>query len=100
VKYKLQIVFLDGKVEFSEPVSAVLSTFVEKRYAADIFILYQNYPNRYNLETTIRFNLRQSTMVKLVIYDVNGSAVCTLTHDRLPAGIHNLFKKRLPPSRE
>jgi hypothetical protein len=52
------------------------------------FALYPNYPNPFNPETRIRFQLVKHSNVQLVIYDVLGRKVRTLVSDRLDAGHH------------
>jgi len=52
------------------------------------FALYPNYPNPFNPETRIHFQLVEHSNVQLVIYDVLGRKVRTLVSDRLDAGDH------------
>jgi len=52
------------------------------------FALYPNFPNPFNPETRIRFQLAENSNVKLMIYDVLGRKVCTLVSDRMDAGHH------------
>jgi hypothetical protein len=52
------------------------------------FSLEQNYPNPFNPSTLIRFNLPQSSNVKLIVTDLLGKKVATLVDDTLPAGRH------------
>lgn len=48
--------------------------------------LYQNYPNPFNPVTEIIFQIPQSGMVSLVVYNMLGEKVTTLVHDHLSAG--------------
>ena len=50
------------------------------------FALYQNYPNPFNPTTTIRYDVKQATEVKLVIYNMLGQEVRTLVNNRQDAG--------------
>ena len=50
------------------------------------FALDANYPNPFNPNTTIRYNLPQSTYVELRIYDVRGALVRTLVAGHQAAG--------------
>jgi hypothetical protein len=52
------------------------------------FTLRQNYPNPFNARTTIEFNLRQDSQVKISIYDISGALVRTLVDGHLAAGPH------------
>ncbi|MBN2000073.1 T9SS type A sorting domain-containing protein [candidate division KSB1 bacterium] len=50
------------------------------------FKLYQNYPNPFNPRTTIRFDLPESRLCKVTIYDVLGRQVTVLYDAYTPAG--------------
>jgi hypothetical protein len=50
------------------------------------FALLQNFPNPFNPETTIQYNLSESADVSLHIYNVVGQVVRTLVAERQPAG--------------
>ena len=52
----------------------------------DDFRLYQNYPNPFNPTTSIRFDLKKSSHVKLVVYDVLGREVALLLNEKLSYG--------------
>jgi len=56
----------------------------------DNYKLHQNYPNPFNPSTTIKFELPQSSVVSLKVYDVLGNEVATLVKDELTAGIHSV----------
>lgn len=55
----------------------------------DRFTLMQNYPNPFNPTTTIRFDLPNSSDVKLTVHDALGRTISTLVNDRLNAGSYN-----------
>jgi hypothetical protein len=46
------------------------------------------YPNPFNPQTTIEFELARSSTVELAVYDLTGRKVATLVQDRYPAGRH------------
>ncbi len=48
------------------------------------------YPNPFNPDTNIRFDLQQPSMVKLDIYNVRGQKVRSLTNHRYPSGTHTV----------
>ncbi len=52
------------------------------------FALYPNFPNPFNPETRIRFQLAKQSDVKLMIYDVLGRKVRTLVSNKMNAGNH------------
>ena len=52
------------------------------------FALHPNYPNPFNPETRIRFELAKTSNVRLMIYDVLGRKVRTLVSDKMDAGHH------------
>jgi len=52
------------------------------------YVLEQNYPNPFNPRTVIRFALPCSELIKLIVYDLTGSEVKTLTHRTFSQGIH------------
>ncbi|HQO09279.1 MAG TPA: T9SS type A sorting domain-containing protein, partial [Clostridiales bacterium] len=52
--------------------------------------LYQNYPNPFNPVTQIRFDLANTSEVKLSVYNVNGQVVAELTNGVMNAGNHSV----------
>jgi len=48
------------------------------------------YPNPFNPETTIRYELASNTHVSLRVYDVSGAVVRTLVNEDKPAGSYSL----------
>ncbi|MCF7912055.1 MAG: T9SS type A sorting domain-containing protein [Candidatus Cloacimonetes bacterium] len=57
---------------------------------SDIYTRAANYPNPFNPETTIAFNLPQSAQVQLNIYNVKGQFIETLVNAQLAAGNHQM----------
>jgi hypothetical protein len=53
------------------------------------FYLYQNFPNPFNPNTNIKFDIAKSGMVKLNIYDITGRVVSTLVDESFKAGTYN-----------
>ena len=51
--------------------------------------LLANYPNPFNPETWIPYQLATPAHVTLTIYDINGSAVCTLALGHQSAGVYH-----------
>ncbi len=54
------------------------------------FALHGNYPNPFNLYTTIEFSLPESDFVDLVIYSVTGQKIHELVSGHMTAGVHNV----------
>ncbi|HEX9657176.1 MAG TPA: right-handed parallel beta-helix repeat-containing protein [Bacteroidota bacterium] len=52
--------------------------------------LYQNFPNPFNPQTTIRFDTPHASDVRLTIVNLLGQEVATILSDRLPAGQHKV----------
>jgi hypothetical protein len=53
-------------------------------------MLYSNYPNPFNPQTTISFYIPERTMVHMDIYSVNGSHVRNLISSILDEGLHRI----------
>ncbi|HJT74909.1 MAG TPA: chondroitinase-B domain-containing protein [Chitinophaga sp.] len=49
-----------------------------------------SYPNPFNGQTTISFNLEKAGMVSLIIHDINGKQVKVLLRTHLQAGTYNI----------
>ena len=51
--------------------------------------LFQNYPNPFNSTTIIKFEIRISSNVKLIVYDVQGKHVDNLVDEKLSSGVYS-----------
>jgi len=77
--YYLRQVDLDGGSSRSAVVEVFVSpTVIENQVLPTTNALSQNFPNPFNPETTITFDLAFETQVSLTIYDVTGQIVNTL----------------------
>ncbi|MFH0736714.1 MAG: T9SS type A sorting domain-containing protein [bacterium] len=54
------------------------------------FLLNQNFPNPFNPETNINFNLRKSGFAKLKVYDILGKELITLVNEFKNAGTYSI----------
>ena len=86
--YYLNQVDLDGTATRSQIIEVELGvTAVLQDLLPETNELSQNFPNPFNPETTISFDLRDAATVSLKIYDITGQLVRTLVQDRaLSAG--------------
>lgn len=76
VYYYLRQVDLDGSTAKSEVIEVSLgSTFVGQQALPLASALRQNFPNPFNPETTISFDLADQAVVSLTVYDVSGQTV-------------------------
>ncbi|MFZ1323128.1 MAG: T9SS type A sorting domain-containing protein, partial [Ignavibacteria bacterium] len=54
------------------------------------FFLHQNYPNPFNPVTVIRFEIKETDVVNLKIYDVLGNEISVLVNEKQSPGIYNI----------
>jgi len=85
--YYLKQIDLSGHTARSNVIEVVLAPVQILPTANE---LHQNFPNPFNPETTISFDLKEGTMVELSIYDMAGQHVRTLaTGQALSAGSYS-----------
>lgn len=82
--YKLEDIDLSGVKRLHGPVLAELTVPRE-------FVLHQNFPNPFNPETTIRFQIPKDTHVTLSIINVLGQEVRKLVNQEKTAGFHSVI---------
>ena len=56
----------------------------------DTPVLYPNYPNPFNPETTLSFSIPKAQQVSLTIYNVRGEEITTLLNNFLEAGTYSI----------
>jgi len=74
--------------------SFVIQTGLPKRSEETLpgsFQLFPNYPNPFNPNTTLKFDIPEYGAVRLVIYNIMGQRVRTLVNQPLPAGHHGII---------
>lgn len=82
---------VDQTVDIGAYENSDIATGLNEYKQPDHFNLDQNYPNPFNPETVINYQLPRSGNVKLVVYDLTGREVKTLTDSRQNAGAHNVI---------
>jgi hypothetical protein len=81
--YRLANVDFNGQVNYyPESVKTSLTPI-------SIFKLYANYPNPFNAETTVSFEIGERSYTRVYIYDMMGRLVKNLFEGYLPAGSYN-----------
>lgn len=81
--YRLKQMDNDGHFEYSG--------IIEVDYdAITKYDLKQNYPNPFNPTTTIQFQLPQTGLVKLTLYNILGQEIKTLLNETKEAGTHTV----------
>ncbi|MFC2103182.1 T9SS type A sorting domain-containing protein [Bacteroidota bacterium] len=76
--YRLKQIDTDGKFEYSK--------IIEIEINPNDFVLYQNYPNPFNSITAISYQIPETGLVTLKIYDVLGKKVAILVNENKEAG--------------
>lgn len=84
--YTLETVNMDGSTEFLGATSATPRSGGEA--VVSEYALYQNFPNPFNPETSIRFDLVEASNVSLRVYNLLGQEVATLVNGQQSAGSH------------
>ena len=51
-------------------------------------LLYQNDPNPFNLNTNIKFELKEGNRVKLTIFDIHHERIGVFIDEKLSAGVY------------
>lgn len=81
--YRLKQIDFNGTFTYSDVV------YIDK-IAPMNFNLVQNFPNPFNPETTIKFNLPSDEFVSLKVYNLLGSEVAVLINEKRSAGIYHV----------
>ncbi|MEA1972972.1 MAG: FlgD immunoglobulin-like domain containing protein, partial [Candidatus Cloacimonadota bacterium] len=80
--------FSDNDIDFVEV--EITSSAIDGNVSSSIINNFINYPNPFNPETNISFNLTKSSNVKLSIYNIKGELVKNLLNQNMDLGNHNI----------
>ncbi len=83
-EYGESVIYLDDIKFLTEKSTVAIDDEIEKK--TDNFRLKQNFPNPFNPETTIEFQLNKSSDVKLQVFDLQGNLIETLMNNNRAAG--------------
>jgi len=82
---------IDGAITFSQsPYTTFEIDFSRSAMLPTDYFLHDNYPNPFNPNTVIRFDLPDRSETRLTIYNVMGQRVKTLVEQELVAGSHTV----------
>jgi len=84
IYYRLKQIDTNGSFRYSNIISVT-------RKLPIAFALSQNYPNPFNPQTTIKYQIPKSSHVNLVIYNILGHAVRTLTDKEQQPGYYSII---------
>ena len=82
-EYRLKQIDLDGETEYSKSVE--VSIGINK----DRIVLSGNYPNPFNAETIINYQMPFTGKATLIIYDLIGKEILKLVDEELEAGFYS-----------
>jgi hypothetical protein len=81
--YKLEMIYHDNVAVFTDSIRLSFEQPLQSR-------LLTNYPNPFNMETTISFELAKQEQVCLQIYNISGQLVRTLLNDSRKSGFYKM----------
>ena len=87
--YLTEDIDIEGTTEYSEVISIQFEPQPIAKALPTGFGLYQNFPNPFNPEPWIPFQIPQDAPITIHIYNLNGQVVRTLPLGRLAAGHYN-----------
>ncbi len=93
--YESNLVILSNDPEHSEITIPVTLNVVETKSDDNLIPLITNlngnYPNPFNTETTIKYQVSEDSMVKILIYNIKGQLVKTLVNEIKEKGYHTVI---------
>ncbi|MFB0516914.1 MAG: carboxypeptidase regulatory-like domain-containing protein [Candidatus Neomarinimicrobiota bacterium] len=82
--------FAENHSEPSEPTTVVTLGLEAGLGIPEEYALRANYPNPFNPNTTIVYELPEASAVTLKVYDLTGKLIRTLVSEAMPAGYHTV----------
>lgn len=80
-----------GRGIYLIPISdIIISVDDNQNYSPHNYSLDQNYPNPFNPTTNIKFEIPQTILVSIDVFDILGSKVVTLLNEEKTAGTYNI----------
>ena len=84
-KYYYKLIDISASGLAGEHGPVMLETSLPKN-----FQIYQNFPNPFNPQTRIRFELPKQELTRITIYNITGQVVKTLVNGKLKPGYHEI----------
>lgn len=88
--YKIEDVDYAGKTELHGIIVSAMPSGKDESAVATDFRLQPCYPNPFNPETTLRFEVREAAEVDIRVFDLRGNLINTLTNSRYLPGEYSL----------
>jgi hypothetical protein len=82
--------YLDDVSVIDNSATSIKSRNYDKSNLVAEYELFQAYPNPFNMNTTIRFDLSHAANVRLDIFNMSGQKVRTLVDESKSAGLHSI----------
>lgn len=72
---------------FTPPPSGINNT---GNQIPDRYVLYQNFPNPFNPETNVKFDIPENSLIKIMVYDALGKEITVLVNEQLQPGAYEI----------
>ena len=94
VNNKIRPVWMNAQTSFAI-YTAIIDTFTIgirkiETELPDTYKLFQNYPNPFNPSTIIKFQVKDSRLVILKVYNILGKEIATLVNEKLSPGVYEI----------
>lgn len=88
--YRVRAYNSGGTSANSNLINVYISVGIESSTVPNNYFLYQNYPNPFNPSTIIKFNLKKSSLVKIILYNITGRELDLLTNREYQRGMNQI----------